>query len=132
MTNIAISVADIVNKANGLTVREENMQMQHGIPLWALVEIKQFDMEEPEDSEYNQHTGLRLFVCGHTRDCDGTPLYTLTHNTKIRHESVKRTLEDAVVVSNGFGSVKGSIFIPGLDGFSEDCLTVIRLPSIKL
>jgi hypothetical protein len=54
---------DVVEK-NGKTVRENNMAQTHNFPIGSLVEIK--DTQE------------RLYVKKHTRDCDGTPLYSLS------------------------------------------------------
>lgn len=55
-------VHDIVEE-NGKTVRENNLEKKHNIPIGSLVEIK--DSRE------------RLYVCQQIRDCDGTPLYSL-------------------------------------------------------
>lgn len=65
-------VGDIV-ETNGKTVKENNLNKNHNIPLKSLVEI--VNMEENEEGSEN---GLRLFVVGHSRDCDGTPLYDLS------------------------------------------------------
>lgn len=59
-------------EADGTTRKERNMKLQHEIPLLTLVEIKSGSME-----------GLRLFVQGYTRDCDGTPLYNLSFRWKL-------------------------------------------------
>lgn len=64
----AINVADIVEK-NDKTIRHNNMEIQHAIPIGALVEIRC-----EEAAEWH---GCRLYVIGHGRDCDGTPLYSL-------------------------------------------------------
>ena len=48
---------------NRKTIKENNMALNHSIPVGALVEIG---------------SGARLFVRKHTRDCDGTPLYILS------------------------------------------------------
>ena len=61
------NVADIVEK-NGKTVRENNLSEKHKIPLGTLVEV---------DIGQSSHKGVRLYVCAHNRDCDGSPLYTL-------------------------------------------------------
>ena len=61
------NIADIVEE-NGKTVRENNLSKKHKIPLGTLVEI---NIGEPS------HKGVRLYVCAHNRDCDGSPLYTL-------------------------------------------------------
>ena len=59
-----IIIADLTNPATGKTWRQENAARTHTIPLGALVEIF--------------GTGVRLFVAKHTRDCDETPLYSLS------------------------------------------------------
>jgi len=68
-----VNIADIVNKKTGKTFREENNEKKHNIPLGSLVEVDFDDsyLESPKK-------GLRLFVVEHTRDCDGTPLYSLS------------------------------------------------------
>lgn len=60
--------------AHGLKRYEENMLKSHSIPLLTLVELG-------VDSSGSYITdGLRLYVQRHHRDCDGTPLYALTHD----------------------------------------------------
>ena len=68
-----INVADLKNPKTGKTYREENNERIHNIPLGSLVEIDFDDryLESPKN-------GLRLFVVSHDRDCDGTPLYSLS------------------------------------------------------
>lgn len=80
-----IFVSDIV-EANGKTVRENNMAIEHKIPLGTLVEVK-YDTWFGGGACERVHA--RLWVVGHTRDCDGTPLYLLgqcrgepNHHTK--------------------------------------------------
>lgn len=65
-----IFVGDLV-EANGKTVRENNLAKQHKIPIGTLVELHS---GEDDDWEYE---GMRMYVCGYSRDCDGTPLYGL-------------------------------------------------------
>ena len=60
---------------NGLSIRENNLNREHVIPLGSIVEVVYDDRDEDEDS---QTFGLRLFVVNHSRDCDGTPLYDLS------------------------------------------------------
>lgn len=62
---------------NGRSIRENNYDRQHTIPLGAIVEVVYDDRDEDEDS---QTFGLRLFVVNHSRDCDGTPLYDLSYS----------------------------------------------------
>lgn len=77
-----INIADIKNPTSGKTFREENLEMNHNIPLGTLVEIEC-------DDEYTEmpKNGLRLFVVSHDRDCDGTPLYSLSFNKDWKLES---------------------------------------------
>jgi len=60
---------------NNQTIKEENNNMKHNIPIDTLVEI---DLDKTDLKYISEKiAGLRLFVIGHTRDCDGTPLYQL-------------------------------------------------------
>lgn len=58
------NLADLTDPSDpqGRTYRQVNAERTHAIPLGALVELE---------------TGERLRVMLHTRDCDGTPLYSL-------------------------------------------------------
>jgi len=62
-----INIADLKdpNDELGRSYRDINNSMRHNIKLGQLVELD---------------NGARLFVEKHTRDCDGTPLYTLAHD----------------------------------------------------
>lgn len=55
---------DLPSNIPGKTIKEVNLEKNHNIPIGALVEIKS--------------NGVRMFVVKHTRDCDGTPLYSLS------------------------------------------------------
>lgn len=70
-----INIADIKNPETGKTFREENESKVHNIPIGALVEVD-FD----DSCSDRPLKGLRLFVVAHNRDCDGTPLYSLSFN----------------------------------------------------
>ncbi len=60
-----INVADLKdpNDQQGRTYRQVNNATPHKYGLGVLVELS---------------NGVRLFTAKHTRDCDGTPLYSLT------------------------------------------------------
>jgi len=68
-----INFSEII-EANGKTIRENNMELQHKIPVGTLVDL-----------EYTEYYGYgagvrakaRMYVVGHCRDCDGTPLYSV-------------------------------------------------------
>jgi hypothetical protein len=57
-----IHISDLVNQQTGKTFRQENLEKVHNIPLHSLVELE---------------NKTRLYVIGHVRDCDGSPLYRL-------------------------------------------------------
>jgi hypothetical protein len=59
----------------GRTYREINLAKPHAFALGTLVEIVEWD-----EDEYVQRKGVRLFVVGHNRDCDGSPIYSLSDN----------------------------------------------------
>lgn len=70
-----IHISDLVNKKTGKTYREENMELTHNIPIGALVEIK-FSDWFGHGACWKVHA--RMWVVRHDRDCDGTPLYSIS------------------------------------------------------
>jgi len=96
-------VHDLPSDVTGKTWKEKNLETTHKIPLWSLVEI---------DYEDATNKGVRLLVCGHTRDCDGTPLYSLTWDRDYYEQ----------FVNNQYATVSTG-------GYSEDGLKVIRAAS---
>jgi hypothetical protein len=119
-----VMVSDIV-EGNGKTIRQNNMEKTHEIPLGALVEITS------EDSIYEDDptNGLRLFVVNHSRDCDGTPLYDLSFSLNAQKE-----YDD---VENRKDELRQCGLYPFLHGqacgalkrhYSIESLKVIRLP----
>jgi len=96
-----MNIADLINPETGKTYREENLAKSHKIPLGALVEIVD--------------TGARLFVVKHTRDCDGTPLYSLCADP-----------DDMIVIRPGFGKPHWH------NGYSEDALRTIKVNAAKV
>lgn len=116
-----IFVADVVEN-NGLTIRENNMKTEHKIPLGSLVEV---------NIPYIEEHGVRLFVVSHERDCDGTPLYTLSFDKEAGDnlKSLKQELEmlspgseDYNITRYCYNRAVGSV----TGGFSEDSLIVIK------
>lgn len=78
-----------VVEPNGKTIRENNLQKMHAIPIGTLVEVK-YDNWLGGGACEKVHA--RLWVVAHTRDCDGTPLYSLGRRP------------DEIGITNGFGS----------------------------
>lgn len=76
MTNV-INIADL-REANGKTIRQNNLERKHTIATGRLVEVIS--------------SGLRLWVWGYGRDCDGTPLYHLTADQNLVGKEIDRDL----------------------------------------
>jgi len=102
-----VNVADIKDTKTGKTWREENGEKTHKIPLDALVEVIPW--------EHGTHNGVRGYVSGHGRDCDGTPLYSITMEKGLRVD--KYGPEFIHLIRAAFTG-----------GFSEESLKVIMLP----
>lgn len=119
-----INVADIV-EANGKTVRENNMELQHKIPLDSLVEVK-YDKWHGNGASEKIHA--RLYVVQHSRDCDGTPMYTLSG---WKHESINSLLSEygAPIMEKSSSDKLSKIadMFKFVAGFSEESLTVIEV-----
>lgn len=67
------NIADLENPETGKTYRQENNEKQHKYKVGNLVEI----ISEFEEDEEDKFAGMRLYIIGCVRDCDGTPLYVL-------------------------------------------------------
>ena len=118
---VLVNIADIPDPKTGKTDREINNEMEHTIPLKSLVECNE--------------TGLRMYVVKHMRDCDGTPLYGLSHNYdwgKINNGEVFKYTQasDEVLNMNNHLKYVCSLMERGeLDsGYNADYLTVIKTP----
>lgn len=98
-----INIADLKNPETGKTYREENNAKIHNIPLGTLVEVDCDDsyLESPKK-------GLRLFVVQHDRDCDGTPLYSLSFDKNWEPDMFGDRSRWAIDT-----------------GYSEDCLKIV-------
>ena len=58
-----VMVYDLVDQETGKTIKQINLEKTHELPVGSLVEL---------------NSGSRLFVVKQTRDCDGSPLYSLS------------------------------------------------------
>lgn len=111
-----VNIADVENPATGMTYRQENMVKEHQIPLKSLVEVKTSDEDFP-------YEGVRAFVVSHDRDCDETPLYSISLNRDWKPGRNQRW-ED-----NGKSyMIQGELIQRAAkeNGFSEECLVVIK------
>jgi hypothetical protein len=102
-------IGDIVEE-NGKTIKQNNMERKHNIPIDTLVEVK-FDRWHGDGACEKVHA--RLWVVEHGRDCDRTPLYSLS--------SCK--LEGLNEIRQYFGKFAVEVH----HGFSEESLTVIEV-----
>lgn len=71
-------IGDVIEK-NGKTIKENNLTKKHNLKLDSLVSLIKYN-----DEEYFKYhdcviqDGVTLYVSKLTRDCDGTPLYSLS------------------------------------------------------
>lgn len=114
MNSKAIFIGDIVEE-NGRTVRENNLELQHQLPLGALVEV---------DCDYIPEHGLRLFIQDLGRDCDGTPIYSLSSTKDDIGIKTSQTEFENELERFLHTMARGRI----IHGFGEDSLTLIRNP----
>ena len=102
-----INIADLKNPKTGKTYREENNALQHKYKVGDLVEIIPWDAECVYD-------GMRLYVIGCVRDCDGTPLYVLGSKGMKLYQEGFNLKENVCYNFNSF------------TGFGEESLELIR------
>jgi hypothetical protein len=123
----AINVADIVEE-NGKTVRQNNNDKTHDIPIGALVEVK-YDSWHGGGACEKVHA--RLWVASHDRDCDGTPLYSLSPHKKDMFEGAQIVFPHGFTHDSGPVTLKESISQNMLNniksGFARESLTPIEV-----
>jgi hypothetical protein len=102
-------VGDIVEE-NGKTIKENNMERKHNIPIDTLVEVR-YDSWFDDGACEKVHA--RLWVVEHGRDCDGTPLYSLCEEKS-----------DAIPELQQYF---GKLGIKIRRGFSEESLTIVEV-----
>lgn len=116
-----VSLSDMV-EPNGKTVRENNLERKHNIALYAKVQITT-----------GINKGITLFVQGHSRDCDGTPLYCLTHDWRVigkdvssdaLHKKLVGVLDNMTrsITQYSHAVASGSVY----NGVPEECLIVVE------
>lgn len=101
-----INATDIVGE-DGMTDKERNALIPHGIELGSLVELS---------------SGVRLFVVTCARDCDQTPMYWLCH-------CPKPLVFNGIIWANR--SLRECLRYAGIDGgYAESSLKVIAGPEV--
>lgn len=109
-------VSDVVT-SSGKTIREENLEMKHNIPLGTLVEV------------VYEELGIRAYVVDYARDCDGTPMYRIGLNQNSAGIPTKEELQDkwgmesltAILTAMGRNSFYGN--------YGEESLAVVKSPT---
>jgi len=119
-----------ITENNGKTVKENNLEIKHNIPIGSLVEVK-YDEWGGDGSCIKIHA--RLWVVKHTRDCDGEPLYSLcksplhkmdTKNEHIIYFKEPDYSDKDLVLKN---DISVSIIYNIVSGIGEKQLTVIKV-----
>jgi len=72
-----VKIGDIVED-NGRTIRENNLEIEHNIPVGTLVNV---EYEDNFEGGAYRKIKAHLWIVYQGRDCDGTPLYWVSkHN----------------------------------------------------
>lgn len=100
-----LHIHDLTNPKTGNTFKEDNLAKNHKYKVGDLVEII------TDEKEPSKHDGIRLYVIGNVRDCDGTPLYRLGLKGMNLYENPN---DDRFYNYKSYGS------------YSEDCLNLIK------
>ena len=120
-----VKFSDIVEE-NGKTIRENNLEIKHNIPIGALVEFK---VSEWHGKGACQVIHARHWVVSHDRDCDGTLLYSLSPTPKDKWEDI----EIHIPWFDDWNKVKMKpelaqhFYYRVVNGMTEESLTIIEV-----
>lgn len=120
-----MNIADTIEE-NGKTVRENNLSKEHDLPIGTLVEAKAMTLLD-DGASIKYHA--RLFVAEHTRDCDGTPLYTLARKPFPTKSRIDNSPLYTILNSIHPEYLKLFLCSPIEGGFCRDDLTPIKVTS---
>lgn len=123
-----INVADLIDPDTGESYRQGNLKKDWKIPLDSLVRVLRW---VDRDSGYQDHPhAMVLRVTKRGRDCDGTPLYWLSHLTSTEYDNKMSLLEECVIETRDSyrwrGDALGSPALKG--GYCDENLKVVALP----
>jgi hypothetical protein len=71
---MSVTLVSGVKEMNGKTIRQNNLERRHTLPLDTLVEL---DLVVSYANGTTTEGRVQMYVFSHDRDCDGTPLYGL-------------------------------------------------------
>lgn len=119
-----VAMGDIV-ESNGKTVRENNLEREHNIPVGTLVEVQYTNWFGDGACEKVQ---ARLFVVHRGRDCDGSPLYWLS-KTPLEGQNDIQTIsfDDGHHRWDTPRDMSQRMYYGWQGGFPEDALTVLEV-----
>jgi hypothetical protein len=122
MSNQGFVVFGDVVEGNGKTIRENNLAKKHKLTVDTLVEVK-FDKWHGDGCCEKIHGRYWIVDCG--RDCDGTPLYSLSH-MKLR---TAEELVESMGRPRGSKGFELAVHMVGHwhGGFAEDDLTPVEV-----
>ncbi len=104
---------------NGNSIIVNNLNKCHSLKLGSLVEVSF------TKSDFN---GLRLFVVEHTRDCDGSPNYSLSFDKNIINKLTNLDTEDITDLMLKYSNALSKERLLGAisRGYAEDSLKLIE------
>lgn len=114
---------DCIDPKTGQTFREGNLATKHSVPLGTKVEVSDVVLTAFFSDEINIPGPIQLLVVGHTRDCDGTPLYILS-DISVRYPSQEPPYSRATLLFHRTSTLV-------LHNYPEESLSVLGDP-VKL
>lgn len=82
-----VNIADLKPAGSDKTYRQLNAEMIHRFPIGVMVNYRTGEWDDDRDAYVYQN--LQLYVVSHDRDCDQTPLYTLSMHTEKKRQSTR-------------------------------------------
>jgi hypothetical protein len=128
MENV-INFKDIVEE-NGKTIEQNNLSKGYKFPLGTLVKFKlgNYNNKTEKGTVYTNVEG-HLYVVEHTRDCDGSPLYTLGECSTMDAEMVD-------LMTRGMNDMRKRVFLKGFYGLiynmGEESLEIAPVEDPKI
>jgi len=119
----AINFKNIIEE-NGKTIEQNNLEKQHKYSVGQLVEVK-YDEWGCDGSCEIVHA--RLWIVSLDRDCDGTPLYSLSKTPRHRWDEIQVIISDKKTSYGLKEDISQSIFYKVKSGFLEERLTLVEV-----
>ena len=87
LDRVRIVVLHDIVEDNGKTIRENNLERKHQVPIGTELRMSSPDPDEPDYALFMPGIEgvVTCYVVMHTRDCDGTPLYALSPYSALKY-----------------------------------------------